>query len=591
MQKKIEILDCSIRDGGYVNNWYFSKELVREVYRDLSKGGVDFIELGFRSTEEYFDSKKYGLWKFSREEDLCEVKRNINGAKISVMGDFGKIDLDDLPDRKDSCVDLFRMAAHKDNIFKSIDFLENIKAKGYITSLQTMGYSSYSDQEKRDLIDALKKTHLDYVYVADSYGSIFPFQVERLFTPFLEVGHLKTGFHPHNNLQMAFANTIEAMRIGVDIVDTTIYGIGRGAGNLPTEILLSYFYVQGEDKYNVIPVLNCIEQYFIDLIKETPWGYQLPYMISGIFNSHPSYSKELLRRREYSMEDIWKGLECIKEINPVGFDDKILDNLVKKGFIGASISNNINVCRPQQNIEKNDCVVAPAYVNRHTGRDFLILANGPNLQKYKQEIDLFISKYDPIVLGANFLNDLFIPDYHAFNNQKRFVSYIDKVHINSKLLLGSNIPRDVIADYVSRDYESLVFKDILDTDFKIIDGVIMSNCRTVSVLLIGVAICMGAKRIFVAGMDGYMDKKLAGKTLFYEEKFDTADYDLNMERHRWNEHFLKQMDDYLQKDGGEGIHIITPTSHSSFYKSISNYIRPNTGEKRLYCISGQNNKI
>lgn len=573
MQKKIEILDCSIRDGGYVNNWYFSKELVREVYRALSKSGVDFIELGFRSTEKYFDPQKYGLWRFSSEQDLIEVKRNISGAKIGVMGDFGKIDLDNLSDKKDSCVDLFRMAAHKDNIFKAIDLLEKIKAKGYITSLQAMGYSCYCDQEKRDLIDALKKTQLDYAYVADSYGSVFPFQMKRLFEPFWEIEHLKVGFHPHNNVQMSFANTIEAMRIGVDIVDTTIYGIGRGAGNLPTEILLSYLYVQGEDKYNVIPVLSCIERYFIDLMKETPWGYQLPYMISGIFNSHPSYSKELLRRREYSMEDIWKAMECIKEINPIGFEGKNLDSLVRQGFIGTTTTSNIKICRPQQNTGKYDCVVSPPYVNRHTGRDFLVLANGPNLQKHRQDIDLFISKYDPIVLGANFLNDLFKPDYHAFNNQKRFVSYIDKVHMNSRLLLGSNIPQEIIADYVSRDYELLAFKDTLDADFEIRDGIIMSNCRTISVLLIGVAICMGAKRVFVAGMDGYMDKKLASRTLFYEEKFDATDYDLNMERHRWNEHFLKQIDDYLQKNGGEGIHIITPTSHSSFYKSISNYIQ------------------
>jgi len=572
MQKKIEILDCSIRDGGYVNNWNFSKELVREVYRAIAKSGIDFIELGFRSTEKYFDPKKYGLWRFSSEQDLIDVKRNIDGAKIGVMGDFGRFDLDDLSDKKDSCVDLFRMAAHKDKIFKAIDLLEKIKAKGYITSLQAMGYSCYCDQEKRDLIDALRKTQLDYVYVADSYGSILPFQMKRLFEPFLEIGHLKVGFHSHNNLQMSFANTIEAIRIGADIVDTTIYGIGRGAGNLPTEILLSYLYVQGEEKYNVIPVLNCIERYFTDLMKETPWGYQLPYMISGIFNSHPSYSKELLRRQEYSMEDIWKGLECVKEINPIGFDGKILDSLIRQGFIGTAPSGNIKNCRSQRNTEKYDFVVSPPYMNRHLGRDFLVLANGPNLQKHKQDIDLFISKYNPIVLGANFLNDLFKPDYHAFNNQKRFVSYIDKVHINSRLLLGSKIPKEIIADYVSRDYEPLAFKDILDADFEIRDGIIMSNCRTISVLLIGVAICMGAKRVFVAGMDGYMDKKLVSRTLFYKEKFDATDYDLNMKRHHWNEHFLKQIDNYLQKNGGEGIHIITPTSHSSFYKSISNYI-------------------
>lgn len=574
-KKNIKILDCTIRDGGYVNNWYFSKEMVREVYRALSKSGVDFVELGFRSTSKYFNPSKYGLWRFCSEEDLKNVKSNIYGSKIAVMGDFGKVDINDLQDKNDSTIDMFRIAVHRNNVFKAIDMLEKIKSKGYIVSLQCMGYSCYTDQEKNDLIDALKKTDIDYVYVADSYGSMFPFHIEKIFQPFLELGNIKVGYHPHNNIQMAFASTLEALRVGIDIVDTTIYGMGRGAGNLQTEILLSYLQVEGNVKYNVIPVLNCIERFFIELMKETPWGYQLPYMISAIFNSHSNYSKELLRRQQYSIEDIWKALEYVKELNPVGFDSKILDDFIRYGLIGLMRKSGKEEADSYcQVTETGEPINYPTvkYKDRYADREFLVLANGPTLKECRTEINQFIKKYNPVVIGANYLNNLYLPDYHAFNNKMRLVNYINTVNAKSKLILGCNISKEVISDYVNRDYEYLVFKDMLDADFGIQDGVITCNCHSISVLLVGMSVVMGAKRIFIVGMDGFLNKKFVNSTLFYEEKFDVTEYDINLERHKWNEKFLDQVDEYVRKNGGEGIHILTPTSHTRFQKNITNYI-------------------
>jgi 4-hydroxy 2-oxovalerate aldolase len=591
--KKPKILDCTLRDGGYVNNWEFDKELAREAYRCLSKSGVDVVEMGFRSSTKHFDPHEYGPWRFSSEEDLAEVTENIRGAKICVMGDFGKIDLEDLTDAKDSSADMVRIAAHKDNIRGALELLERIKEKGYEISFQCMGYSTYTEAEQEELMGLLKKSSIDYFYVADSYGSLFPSQIKAIFEPFLEMARFKVGFHPHNGIQMAFANTLEAMRVGVDIVDCSIYGVGRGAGNLPTEILLSYLVSEGSDRYNVIPVLNCVERYFLDLMKQTPWGYQLPFMISGIFNSHPDYAKDMLRRREHSMEEIWRVMAYVKAMRPIGFDRTVVENLIRKGVIG-----NENGKRDEPKA-KGTAASVPSlptqtvpYVKRHENRDFLVLANGPSLKQCKEQIDGFIEKYDPIVLGANYLGGLFEPDYHAFSNQKRVVSYAGTVSEKSKLLIGTNIPEEVIEDYVNRPYEPLVFHDVLDADFDVRDGIIMTNCRTVSVLLAGVAVVMGANRVHIAGMDGYLQQEAvrsaltqngrAGEgepeqedeegTLFYEEKFDATAYDLNVERHRWNDKFLRQIDEYVKKQGGEGVHILTPTSHEAFYKSIAHYI-------------------
>jgi 4-hydroxy 2-oxovalerate aldolase len=561
----VELLDCTLRDGGYVNNWHFSKELARESYRALSKAGVSYIEVGFRGTDKYFDPERYGFWRFTPDELIREITENIKGSKISVMGDFGKIDLDDLSPADESLVDLVRIAVHKNKVMNAVDLLDQINAKGYLISLQCMGYSTYSDAERHALIDRLKSSEVDYVYVADSYGSMLPFQIPGLFEPLLEAG-FRVGFHPHNNIQMAFANTVEAIRTGVHIIDSSIYGMGRGAGNLPTEIILSYLMRRSADSYNVLPVLNCIERFFLDLRQETPWGYELPYMISGMLNCHPNYSKEFLRRKTFSMEDIWAGIECIRELQPVGFSADMVEKLISSGLVSAS-KTGATVRTDETVAPISEPLAKPPYIDRHKGREFLVLANGPNLKKQKGEIDEFIRHYNPVVLGANYLGGLFIPDYHAFNNNKRFVSYINEVDQSSRLLLGINLPPEMIREYVDRDYESLVFHNLLEADFDLEDGVITANCGTISVLLVGIALVMGADRVFVAGMDGYLDRKVVSHSLFYDEKFDYEEHDLNVKRHQTNERFLKQIDEYILKKGGEGVHIITPTTHTRFYKN------------------------
>lgn len=568
---KIKILDCTIRDGGYINNWYFDKKIVREVYRALSKSGVDIVEIGYRGTKENFDPNKYGTWRFTTEDDLREVLDGIKGPRVAVMGDYGKIRIEDFEKQENSMVDMVRIAAHKNQISKAIDLLDDLKEKGYETSLQAMGFTGYTPKEVDQLRNTLKNSDMDYFYIADSYGSIFPNQIRSMFEPFLELENIKIGFHPHNSLQMAFANTLEAIRIGVDIVDGSIYGMGRGSGNLPIESLIAYLQMQSKDRYNVIPVLSIIDKYFVDMHKETPWGYQLPYMVSGMFKCHPNYAQDLVNRKEYTIEDIWKVMEVIEELKPIGFDRSIIDNLIEKGIVGG-----LNGVFPssQHSVKcseiENDVNVP--YAGRHTGRDFLVLANGPSLTKYKTQVDAFIKKYDPIILGANYLANMFVPDYHAFNNKKRFTMYVETVNPDSRLLIGENISGDMISEYIKRDYETLFFRDSLDTDFDIVNGRFQSNCRTISILLLGVAIVMGANRVFAVGMDGYLGKDHIKNTLFYDEKVEPFEEELLVERHNWNEIYLNQINQYLQENGKEGIHILTPTCHQSFYKGIDNYL-------------------
>jgi len=551
--ENIKILDCTIRDGGYLNNWKFDKKVVREVYRASSDAGVDIIEIGFKSGEKFVSRDKYGLWRFCDEKEVRAVTKGINGAKLGAMIDFGKIEISDIQESDESIIEIIRVAVHKNKIPDALKLIEQIKDKGYETSIQMMGYSTFTEEEQKNVINLLGNSHVDYAYIADSYGSIFPFQIKDLFEPLLEIPGLKVGFHPHNNLQMAFANTLEAIDCGIHIIDGTIYGMGRGAGNLPIEILLSYFQQHNPKKYNVIPVLHCIDKYFVNFEKNTKWGYQLPYMISGIFNSHPYYAMRLIDWREYTIDDVWNVLEKVKEKRPVGFSEELL-----KDVVGSTLMEEVS--------DK------PAYINRHKDKDFLVLANGPNLKIYKDRINDFIKKYKPIILGANYLGGLFIPHYHTFTNKRRFIDYISDVDESSKLLLSFTFKDDFIKSYTERDHEKLLHGFKKDDDgFKIIDGVIYTGYYTVSLLLIPVAHIMGAKRIFVVGMDGYRD--LAKNPVhFYPEKDETDSIKIELEKERRNAQLLNDIQNYLISNDLEAFHIITPTSYNSHYKGIESYL-------------------
>jgi len=553
--KTVKLLDCTLRDGGYLNNWKFSHKLAKDVYRAVSDAGIDFFEIGFKGSKKFLDSNKFGLWRFSEDKDILSVKEDIQGAKICVMADFGKFDTNTLSAKCDTEIDLVRVAVHKNKIAEALSLCEKIKDKGYLTSLQMMGYSAYTCDEQNKIVDLLKNSSLDYAYVADSYGSILPFQVKDLLTPLVEISNIKVGFHPHNNLQMAFANSLAAIDAGVDIIDGSIYGIGRGAGNLPIETLVSYLQRLNIEKYNVLPLLNCVDKYFIDMRKKIKWGYQLPYMLSGMFGCHPYYAKKLVDLREFTIEDIWTTLGFVCANNPIGYSEALVEDLINKGVIGSAVFTENSV--------------PPDYVNRHAGADFLILANGPMLKKFKTRIDQFIKEYAPIVLGANYLGKLFVPTYHAFNNKRRFIDYIDTVNSDSKIILGQNLT-SIAKSYTDKSHELLIYNPHV-ANFDIVNGVIQSNCKTISVLLAGLAIVMGSKRVFIAGMDGYIHK--TPETLhFYSEKDNPAEFEENIKKHKWCEHFLTQINNYLITGGKEGLHIITPTGYSRFYKSINHYV-------------------
>lgn len=577
--KGIKVIDCTFRDGGHLNKWNFDTRVVKDAYRAASNAGVDYFELGYIGSKQRLDSKEYGKWRFCDEKDIRAVVTGPKNVKLAAMVDAGKATLKEIRPRKDSLLDVIRVATYREHVDEAIELALGVKSMGYEPFLNLMAINSYTKEQ----IEALKKriaaSDIKNIYFSDSFGSFMPTNIGYIADSFLEMKGKEIGFHAHNNLQMAFANALIAIERGVKLIDATIFGMGRAAGNLPLEMLIAYLQEFDNQKYNVVPILEVISEHFVSLKNKLEWGYSLPYLISGFWACHPNYSKDIISMKEYTMEDVWNMMERISKDSRPSYSSKFLDDILACGMYSNSRKSDrswIDAPGYKAGLDKSPFKRIKAkdvldYADRHKGRDFLVLAGGPSLKEQKPLIDKLIKKDDPVILGANYLGGLFMPDYHAFTSRKRFIKYISEVDSSSKLLLSAHFEPDFIAYYTNRDYELIYHDTNQNGIFRIKDSVIETGYYTVSVLLILVANLMGAGRIFVAGMDGY--KHTGGKRIhFYNETDETLSQDVEMQKHKLSSQLLKDIRRYLIGKGNEEFRIITPTTYSSHYSGIKNYI-------------------
>lgn len=289
---EIKVLDCSIRDGGLINKWQFSDELVKATHQALADAGVDYMELGYKAAKTQFDPKVYGKWRFCDEEEVKSVLGNNDpkGMKLATMVDIGRVNPEDILPADKSIFSLIRVACYVKDIDKAIDLAKMIQDKGYETSINMMAVSTNLEKDIDEALGQLAETQVPYVYVVDSYGNMYSEDVTFLMKKYRKALPGKTlGIHTHNNRQLAFANTIQAIIDGSNILDASVYGIGRGPGNCPVELLLTFLK---NPKYNVRPVLKLIQDHYIPLNQQIEWGYILPYMITGMLNEHPRVAIE-----------------------------------------------------------------------------------------------------------------------------------------------------------------------------------------------------------------------------------------------------------------------------------------------------------
>lgn len=285
----IKLLDCTVRDGGLVNNHHFEDDFVRGVYQACVEAGIDYMEMGYKGAKSMYPPDEHGPWKHCNEEDLRRiVGENPTPLKLGAMADAERSDYrEDILPADESVLDFIRVATYVHQMPVAMDMVQDAHEKGYETILQLMAVSVVPDHELNEALEIAAQCPAAAVYLVDSFGALYSEQVRDLTLTYLEAfkeTDKEVGIHAHNNQQLAYANTIEALIVGASRLDGTMNGIGRGAGNCPMELLIGFLK---NPKFRLRPVLKCIRDALVPLDGQLEWGYRVPYGITAQLNQHP----------------------------------------------------------------------------------------------------------------------------------------------------------------------------------------------------------------------------------------------------------------------------------------------------------------
>ena len=311
VRNDVKVLDATIRDGGLCNNFNFTDEFVKELYKTNIRCGVDYMEFGYKASKRLFNESDFGKWKFCDEDAIRNVVgENISDMKIAVMADVGRCDYKEafLP-KNESVIDMVRVACYIHQIPSAVEMIEYLHSLGYETTCNIMAVSQANESQIESALEMLCASNVDVIYLVDSYGSLYPETTADLSVKYLEYGekyNKKIGFHAHNNQNLAFANTIEALSYGVSYPDATAAGMGRGAGNCAMELLLGFLK---NPKYNLYDLLVFLENYINPLLESgVKWGFDVQYMLTGQLNRHPRAAMAFTSEERTDYSEFYKSL-------------------------------------------------------------------------------------------------------------------------------------------------------------------------------------------------------------------------------------------------------------------------------------------
>lgn len=500
----VKILDCTLRDGGYINQFNFGEYTIKGMVNKLTDALLDIVECGFIRRGEYSDDETL----FSSISELSKFLPDRRKHTLYVaMIQYGAIDVMELEEASEKTIDGIRLTFHENEIDGAFHDARILMEKGYRVFIQPVGTTSYSDQELLCLIERVNELHPYAFYMVDTMGIMYKKDVLRMFYLIdnnLDE-HIAMGFHSHNNLQMSFANALELIDLNVArqiILDSSIYGMGRGAGNLCTELIIRYINENVGYRYNSLEVLEIMDSYIAPLKKQYEWGYQSSYFLASINGCHPNYANYLLNLQTLRIQDInaiLSGLDYSKR--------NLFDRTYIEQQYVAYLSHHID-----------DQKVLDFYRELTKNRKIMLVAPGSAASLNREKLNQMIQKEDVIVIGINFLPDfLERVDIVFFSNQKRFANAERSLadHKENTRVIGTSNLRVKSQEEIDRiDYATY-----LNEEQTIIDnaGLMCINfCRRI-----------GASRLWLAGFDGFSEQ-------IQENYYDTTMY-MDVEKERLRE--------------------------------------------------------
>lgn len=478
----IQLLDCTIRDGGYVNNWDFPLPFARALYRALSASRVGWMELGF------FDPGYVGgnPWRHVARATVDAVVGGEPGARISLLLNYGSARAEDLPPAEETGVHMLRVATHRADRMKACELAAAAHERGYFATVNLMGISRYSRQEIASLPGLFNeyRGRVDCFYLADSFGSLLPARTRELFDVLRFGTDAALGFHPHNNLQLAFANSLEAMAAGAAVVDGSILGMGRGGGNLFLESALAYLEREYPGEFDLLPVLRFAEIHMPPLRRAHEWGYSLTNLLSGVLDCHPNYPAELLRYKNNAADDAYHVLRGIPADKLARFDAEFLRRFVRD--------------YQQRHVRNRDVRITSRLaelVEAHDRRALLI-CGGPSVRAFESQIRSLAGRGGHAVVSVNTPDSPVPPDAVFFGNRRRLLQYQSQLGGPLEVVIGPLISRQSVIDLLEGDYSHLSFEPL----FAPAEVALPTNSGIEAVYGL---VELGFRTILIAGMDGF----------------------------------------------------------------------------------------
>ena len=486
-------LDCSLRDGGYYNNWDFDEKLINNYLAVLSSVNVDFCEIGFRFLK---NSGFKGACAFTTEEFLNSLlipeKINIaimlNASDLVVNEKFNFDNLHELIPVKSSKskVKLVRVACHIENINHILPLFEFLDNYGYLSACNITQVSEKTDKDLDEISATLSLSKVKILYIADSLGSLSPYHIKRIAKLIRKNWTGPIGIHAHDNKGLALSNTLEAINSDITWLDTTITGIGRGPGNAKTEELVIELSKKNKKSLNLVPLIKIIKEEFNPLKNKYSWGSNIFYYLAGKYSIHPSYIQSMLSDSRYQAEDILESINYLKDQGGKKFNFDDLYELRK--FYKGKPKGNWN----PKTIFDN--------------KDVLIIGTGAEVKKHENALTTFIKNKKPVVLAINTqsLKENKLINFRIACHPTRLFADIP-MHL--KLDQPLIIPLSMLPKKFSHFLEK---KEILDYGIGISKGFFKcfdNYCMIPNSLVFSYSLAMVtggcAKRIFLAGFDGY----------------------------------------------------------------------------------------
>ncbi len=486
----INILDCTLRDGGYYNNWDFDSDLITGYLSAMKKNNVSFVEIGLRSLK---NNGFKGVTAYCPDFFLDSLDTDlnygvmINGSEL-LDGDMEEILMKLFPRvGTKTKIRLVRIACHFHEFEPCLDAVDWLKNSGFIVGFNLMQISERSDKEILNASEMASKHNIDVLYFADSMGCMNPKDVSKICSLLRTHWSGEIGIHTHDNMGLALSNTIEALKLGVKWVDSTVTGMGRGPGNTKTEELLLHLE-HNQENNQISSLFECIDNYFNQLQQKYKWGKNEYYYLSGKYGIHPTYIQFMLTDGRYDSKDILAVIDFLKESNGSKFS---MDNINKAlNFYEGPVKgkNNIN------DIEK---------------KDILIIGTGPSIHKHKDAVESFIKKNDLLVLALNSMESIdekYI-DYRIASHSLSIMADIQKYKNLSSTLITpySMLPSD-ISSKLDKDkvFDLGIEIDSNEMDFN--ENKVKIPNSYVLTYALAFSASLKPDSIFIAGFDGYDDR-------------------------------------------------------------------------------------